>query len=166
MPHSLIVGMTESGKTTLAQQMAESYRANGIATLVLDPLQDPKWDTQYQYNDPAEFLRVVKHSQHCAVFVDESGDAIGRYGGEMNQLATRGRHFGHNCYFITQRAQQLDTTVRAQCSYVYLFASSKNDCKILAEEFNEPEILAANKLGRGEYYKVGRFSPVEKFSLF
>ena len=38
MAHTLILGTTESGKTTLAKRIASQHRARGFELLVLDPL--------------------------------------------------------------------------------------------------------------------------------
>lgn len=89
------------------------------------------------------------------VIIDESGDMIGRYGGEMNQLATRARHNGHDCFFITQRAKQLDTTIRANCHNLICFKQSLNDTKELANEFVDDFINQAHTLRKGQYiYKI------------
>lgn len=164
--HVLIVGMTASGKTTLAKKILQTYKAKGIKTAVLDPLNDPTWDADFQTDDPEEFLDVVYRSQSCALFIDESGTAIGRYAGPMQVLATQSRHFGHRAYFITQRASQLDRTVRDQCETLFLFRVGKMDGDTMAEEFGYPELKQANILGKGECFRLGRFNRPEKISVF
>jgi DNA helicase HerA-like ATPase len=57
MAHSLILGMTESGKTTLAKRLAQHYKSRGIGVIVLDPLNDD-WPCDFKTADPDEFLRV------------------------------------------------------------------------------------------------------------
>lgn len=165
MPHVLIVGITESGKTTLAKRLCAKYKARGVKTIVLDPLGDPGWHADLQTPSPEDFLSVVKASRSCAVFVDESGEMIGRYNDEMFWLATRGRHYGHNCHFITQRAAQLNPTVRNQCTQAFIFCVSLSDAKTLADEYNKQEIRQANTLAQFECFHVTRFSPVKRLKI-
>jgi len=166
MPHAIILGMTESGKTTLAKRLATQYKKNDIGVIVCDPLNDPGWDADYQTTDSVEFLRVVRGSRSCAVFIDESGEVVGKYNDDMFWLATRGRHYGHNCHFITQRGAQLAKTVRDQAGRLYLFNCSLDDAKILSNEWNRPELKEANTLRQGEFFSVSRFGPIEKHKLF
>jgi len=166
MAHGLIFGMTESGKSTLAKQLAAGYRRNGIGVLVLDPLHDPEWNADFQTSDVDEFLRVYWESRSCVAFIDEAGDSVGRFDKAMIQTATKGRHWGHVNYYISQRGALLSTTVRDQCSKIFLFTSSLKDSKLHSEEWNAPELMGANALKQGEFYKTGRFSGVEKLRVF
>lgn len=100
------------------------------------------------------------------MFIDESGEMIGRYADVMGKLATRSRHYGHNAHFIAQRASQLDKTIRDQCSNLYLFCVSMDDAKTLANEYGKEELKQANNLGKGELFKTGRFQPVVKMRIF
>lgn len=149
--------MTESGKSTLAKLMIQRYKNQQRLCAVLDPLHYNDWYADYQTSDPEAFLEVVWASENLALFVDEAGDAIGKYSDVMNQLATRGRHWGHNCCFMVQRMQQISTTVRDQCRYAFIFRVSVDDAKILANEFGVPELKQANTLEQGEYFQVQRF---------
>lgn len=132
------------------------YRARGIDTLILDPDKCSDWDASFITSDPDEFLTVVKSNRSCAIFVDEAGYMIGRYGGAMQWLATNSRKWGHKAYFITQRANQLDVNIRNMCSSVFIFKQSLDDTKILSREFVSEEIKQAHTLKKGEYIaKIG-----------
>lgn len=133
--------------------------------MVLDPLQD-KWPTPYVYHDPATFLRAVSNARECMVFVDESGEMIGRFNEEMQWLATRARHYGHVSHFLTQRATQLAATVRTQCSHAFVFRSSATDARILADEFACPQLAASCALPIGGYLYVGADGRVTRGDLF
>ena len=150
MAHSLIIGMTESGKTTLAKKLCAKYKQSGIKTIVLDPLWD-KWDANYQTDNPDEFMAIVSNpeTRRCGVFIDESGESIGQYNKEMFWLATRARHYGHNSHFIVQRTKQLSPTVRGQCRFLYLFNTPIVDCKELVNDFNEPRLVEGATLEQG-----------------
>lgn len=76
---------------------------------------------------------------------------IGRYSPVMEELATRGRHWGHKCHFITQRAKQIGTNIRTQCSNAVIFKQSLDDTKDLSNEFVDPMINEAHKLEKGEF---------------
>jgi len=166
MAHVLILGMTESGKSTLAKSLCAEAKKRELGTLVLDPLADPDWCADYQTRNASEFLQVVKNSESCAVFIDESGESVGRYNDEMFWLATRGRHYGHICHFISQRGQQISKTVRDQCGRLYLFNCSLSDAKLLADEWNKEELRKAHTLAKGEFFIVQRFGEVKRAKLF
>lgn len=166
MAHSLILGVTESGKTTFGKKLAKSFLDLGHGVLVLDPLNDPDWPASFKTTDPAEFLKVFKASRSCFVFIDEAGMSVGRFDREMEMTATMGRHLGHSCFFISQRAKQINPTVRDQCGYLALFTSSLDDSKIHANEWNHPELVNASKLKKGEYFYCDRFNPVKHLRIF
>lgn len=166
MPHSLILGMTMSGKTTLAKKLAADYRAKGIENIILDPLRDPQWPSNYIFTNSDQFTALAEESTHCALFIDESGESIGRNGGELNKIATRYRHFGHRAHFIAQRAQQLDKIVRDQCEFLWCFRVSRSDAKLLAEEYGHDELANAYLLNKGECYFAQRYKPLQKFNVF
>lgn len=157
--------MTESGKTTLAKKLASNARKRGRSVIVLDPLHD-EWDCDFQTNDAAEFLRVFWGNQSCDVFIDESGDAIGRFNKVMQQTATKGRHWGHSVHFLTQRGAQLSPTVRDQCSHLFLFCSGFKDCQIHAQEWNKPDLVQAASFPAGEFFHATRFNPLERGNAF
>lgn len=166
MGHSLILGMTESGKTTLAKRLASQYRARGVGVLVLDPIDDPDWPNDFKTGDPAEFLEVFWQSQRCAVFIDEAGESVGRYDTVMHKTATKGRHWGHACHYISQRSTQIAPIVRDQCSNLFLFCTAFEDCKTHAKEWNNHKIKMASTLKKGEYVYCTRFGELKTGTLF
>jgi hypothetical protein len=167
MAHGLILGMTESGKTTLAKQMAREIRARTIPVIVLDPMGDPGWECDFRTSDPKRFLDVFWQSRRCVAFIDEAGESVGRFDDLMVRTATKGRHWGHSCFYISQRGAQLSRTVRDQCSHLYLFTTALNDCKIHADEWNKPIIREKGPtLARGEFMHATRFGELEFGKLF
>lgn len=157
--------MTESGKTTLAKRVASKLTDAGHSTIALDPMHD-EWNVGFQTDDADEFLRVFWDSQSCHVFIDESGDSVGRFNNLMNQTATKGRHWGHSVYYITQRGAQISRTIRDQCSHLFLFATALPDAKIHAAEWNKQELLNVNQFECGEYYHATRFGKATRGHLF
>lgn len=166
MAHGLILGMTESGKTTLAKQLARQLKASGCGVIVLDPMNDPEWNADFQTTDGDEFLRVLWANRQLYAFIDESGEAVGKYDEEMRQTATRGRHWGHSLFYLSQRGAQLNATVRAQCRHLWLFTSARDDCKVLANEFNCPELLNATGLAQGHFFHKAKFGPLSHGRLW
>jgi len=163
--HCLIAGMTASGKTTLAKALAAQYRRHRVSVAVLDPLNDPGWNADFQTTDRREFLERVKRSRSCALFIDESGETIGQYNDDMFWLATRARHYGHRSHFLTQRPAQLSPTVRHQCLRLFCFRVGFKDAKTLAEEFSNPDLVGASSLPQYTFYSINRFGPTERLAL-
>lgn len=165
MAHVLILGMTESGKTTLAANLVKVYKRNQYGVIVLDELQDPRWQADYITDDPEEFLQVFWQSRECIAVIDEGGESVGRYDKAMQKTATRGRHWGHSCHYIAQRASQLAPIVRDQCTHLFLFCSSAKDGKLLAEEWNKPELAECSNFKQGEYIHAVKFGQSTKQSV-
>lgn len=166
MTHVLIAGMTESGKTTLGKTLAKAYRERGVPVMVLDPMNDPGWPEGSIIRDREMFLQRAKLVQQHAIFIDESGQEIGRYAREMQWLATQARHWGHKSHFICQRIQQLDTTIRGQCSSLYLFTVSRKDADLLAEEWAKEELRGAHTLDQGEFFFTTRYGEIRRERAF
>ena len=166
MSHGLIIGMTESGKSTLAVNMAEKFKSDKVGVLVLDPLKDPRWVCDFITGDMKEFKAMARKSTSCILFIDESGDSCGQWEKDSYWFATQSRHWGHSVFFIAQRAQMIATTIRTQCSFLYLFNCSKSDAQILSDEWNKTELLEANTLKQGEFFYTTRFTPVKRMSVF
>lgn len=141
----------------MAKQLAKEFRLNNYKVLVLDPLSDPDWEVDFKTKDKDEFLDMVKRSKSCILFIDESGQEIGRYNDEMFFLATQARHWGHISFFISQRAQALNKTVRDQCSNLYAFRLSLSDSVILSDQFAQPELKNIVSLPQYHFYKTGTF---------
>ena len=166
MAHSLVVGMTESGKSTLAKRLVMDWRHRGRAVLVLDALHDPAWHCDFLTSSGPEFQAVVRGSRNCLVVVDEAGEYVGQYDKELSWLATRGRHWGHSCLFVAQRASQISRLVRDQCSFLMCFAVSKYDARILSDEWGRDELLDAPQLPRGTCIYVPRFGSSKRITVF
>lgn len=164
--HCLVLGITQSGKTTLAKRLAVDYRRRGFGVLVLDPLDDRGWVCDYRTDDPEKFLPVFWRARKCGVFIDEAGDVVGQYNKEMQKTATKGRHCGHSVHFLAQRGAQIAPNVRYNCERLVLFATSKKDAELHAEEWNKPELSRAYMLPQGHYLTCTRFSSIKLGKLW
>lgn len=169
MAHRGFFGMSESGKTSLAITASYRFRDKGIPRLILDPLKDPRWQveegTDWIGDDPDEFTRLWRANRQCALFIDEGGSVIGRYAGQMNEVVTMARHWGHETHVITQMPQQIDPIVRGQLREFYVFNSPKSVCVMFNEELGHPELLKARFLPMFHFYKCRRFHPAESCKI-
>jgi hypothetical protein len=154
--HSLICGITESGKTTLGKHLASIHRKQGFHIHVLTSVWDA-WDADFLTDDKDEFLKAFWESRSLIVFVDEGGETVGRYDETMKATATRGRHYGHSCYYIVQASREINPTIREQCTQLFLFNCGRKTAETLAEDWNQPELANAPSLLKGEYYRCLRF---------
>ncbi len=155
--------MTSSGKTTLATNLAREYRRRGYGVLVLDPLLDKRWYADFVTDDASRFLATAQKSRGCKLFLDESGETVGRYNDEMFWLATRARHYGHQSHFITQRVVQLNKTCRDQCLYLFAFRVSFVDAKTLAIDWSNESLLEMSRLEKYDFLYTTRFGEVQMF---
>jgi nicotinamide riboside kinase len=153
MPHSMIVGITMSGKTTLAINLAEEFNKRGFPVLVFDPIHDARWKPHaaLQTANKDEFLRAFYASKGCRVFIDESGEVASNQDQDIITTATRGRHYGHACVYISQRAPQIARNIRSQCFQVFAFRQHNMDAKLLAQEFGAEDLKQCSRLQRGEF---------------
>lgn len=129
-------------------------------------MNDPEWVCDFRTADPAEFLQVLWDSRECMAFIDEAGDAVGRYNDVMNRTATRGRHWGHVMHYCMQKVQQVAPIVRDQCTKLCLFASSASDGKLLADEFGHDELRDCNLLVTGEFFLAQKMGDCKRVNMF
>lgn len=166
MAHVIIAGMTESGKTGIAKQLARQFSAKGIRVLVFDPMGDPEWVADFQTHNFDDFAEEYWSSRQCAVFIDEAGEAAMDNDKELIRMATKGRHWGHANHFITQRGAMVPKTLRDQCPHLFMFALSLDDAKTYAREYNSPELVEASTFAQGEYFHTTRFTAAKRGKLF
>lgn len=164
--HTLIVGMTESGKTCLAKAMARGLRRAKKRVAVLDPMYDSGWEADYKTADPAEFDAYLKENRTVYGFVDEGGETFNE-GNDMSYSwwSTRSRHWGHSMVFLAQRAIQVPRTMRDQCSRLHLFTAALDDGKILASEWNKPILATCNTLPQFHFYSVSKYGICESLMI-
>jgi len=163
--HSLVVGMTESGKSLLVKRMCKKWSVQKKGILVLDPLGDD-WVCDWQTDDPDLFNQAVYDSRNCVCICDECSNYLQNSDREYHWWGTQSRHKGHDFFFITQRANQLAVNVRTQAKRLYMFHSSLKDCETLRNEWNRAELMNGHLLKQFQYYKVPRFGAIEKRMLF
>ena len=173
--HSLIIGITGSGKTmlgkTLCAQTAGRTSPHGlrIEAMVLDELMDPEWKAagaSWVTSDRELFYRTAHDPKNrgCLLLLDESRSRGWEHPEHAEWFATQARHWGHSSIFMCQRLIQLHPTIRDNCSTWYIFKTSPRDISTLADELGRPELLA-DDLGPGDFYRIRNFQPTCKYHL-
>lgn len=164
--HTLILGMTESGKSTLAKLLASTLLAQGKRVAVLDPIFDPAWKATFKTDDIYELREWAESNRNAYIFIDESGEVFNEGNDtEHSWFATRSRHYGHSVFFLAQRAIQVPKTMRDQCGKLFVFTSSSSDGVIHSEEWNKQELRGCNKLEQLHFYSCTRFGQIQKMRI-
>lgn len=165
MSHAIIVGMTGSGKTTLGKSFIRQLKVLRKPTAVLDPMEDHRWQCDFKTADLGRFHQHVSVRTGLYLAIDE-GATFGKFNDEVTHLMTKGRHLGHNVFLITQELTQVSPLIRGQCETLYLFGTGERAVKLVAEEWRCKELLRVPPLGRGEFFKVSKFSESSKLSKY
>ncbi len=162
MPHAAIIGQTDSGKTYAGKSLARAFRRAGISTLVLHKPREP-WapeEASWQTADPATFIAKFWRAKRCACFMELADAGVSKWDTEFHRCFSQGRHEGHRCFFMSQRAASVHPNVRENCASLYLFAVPPAGAKLWAEEFNDAALLGAVTLPpRVFWYKPNRYTP-------
>jgi hypothetical protein len=142
MSHTLICGVTESGKTTLAHALASRLAASGAGIVAFDPVGSMTagggWPPgAIVFDDLEEFMAYMDRPDvnNAHVFIDEAGEVFNIGARENFWLLTRGRHFGLHCYMIAQRPKMLAPSARTQAARAYLFRLSPDDLREIGADF-------------------------------
>ena len=153
--HAVITGMSQSGKTLFAKNLAAGVLKKGRPVLVFDPIVCGQsgyglngWPGGcYVLGDWPRFLGVAWGSRSCFLIIDEAADVVEEDPAGLRKLMRRGRHIGgdgcggHSVVLIAQRyLLSLDKSARDQCSHVYAFCQSFNDAKSIGLDFNAPRL--------------------------
>lgn len=177
MGHTLIAGVTECGKTTLARHLCRSFDARGQKTIVYDPMGTPtaggewgKHSVVFNDESPERFLEYLSRPDvyHAHVFCDEAGDYFTVSDKDNHWLFRRGRHKGFFMYPITQRPKMVAPNVRAQCGTAYVFRLSMSDADEIGADFGHTklsDIVSALDVGDYVMLKSGR-PQIERGNIF
>lgn len=149
--HVGVLGISQSGKTSLCKELCDEYTVAGHGTLVYDPLFDDGWNASLVTADKGEFIEAYFGSQNCRVFIDESSELDRHADKEFAAMATRGRHYGHLNFFIAQRFTMMPRNIRSQISRVFSFRQGPEDARELSKQIGEKSLLQVSQLQRGKY---------------
>jgi len=140
--HTLICGVTQSGKTTMAHSMARHFARLKHRIIVYDPVGTGTaagtWpESAIVFSDEQEFFEYLARDDvsHAHVFIDEAGDIFNATKRENLWLLTRGRHFGFTVYLICQRPKMVLPSARHQCGIAYVFRLAYDDMKEIGKDY-------------------------------
>ena len=151
MVRGAIIGMSLSGKTTLAKHLSRSYwTRHKIRSFVLDPNNERYGAHALVMQDENKFWEIVWKTRGSLVIVDEAAETIAR-NDDLTPVFTRLRHLDHKLLVVAHRATNLTPIMREQVDTVYLFRQSEKNCEIFAEIMAEPELLKATGLPKYHY---------------
>ena len=155
--HTLIAGVTETGKTTLAHAFAHALADAKQNVVVYDPVgtQTIKgtWpESAIMFSDENEFFGYLSRDDvyNSHIFVDEAGQVFGLDKKYNYWLLTRGRHFGFSVFVICQRPKMVSPTIRNQCARAYIFRLASDDLKAVGADFGFSD-LDKNELDTGDF---------------
>lgn len=160
MAHTLIVGATDTGKSSLAKRLAEARtktRAHlpNFRQVALDPLGSVWPDGVAVVDSWQEFMYEIElmheNDEVACLYVDEANTQFSHGDKEKLWLMLRGRHFGHDVTVITQYPTLLSPAARGQCGRLHTFQIGQQSARMLAEDYACPALLGASGLKRGEW---------------
>jgi energy-coupling factor transporter ATP-binding protein EcfA2 len=176
---SLFTGTTQSGKTTLARHMARAACKKGELVIVRDPVAGTAtaggdWGDKAEiYSDDelfmARLLDLIESKTPAHIYIDEAGDLFGMSQRENFWLATRGRHYGFEVSFITQRPKLIAPSVRGQCSRVFMFRLSTADMREVLADCGHDLSIIKTPLDKGDFLALNsgsaQFARANVFTL-
>jgi hypothetical protein len=150
--HWLVTGISGCGKSRIMKQVIiPNWRRQGVKVAVLDPLQAPDWNADFQEHDPDRFMDRVEQSRRIVVVIDEFGRFTRDYKAfaRLEWCATIARNRSILSYFLAQRVMQVHPNVRDQCSNALLFRQTARDLEEIGMLLNEPRCSEAAGFEKG-----------------
>ncbi len=164
-PHSLIIGVTNSGKSTLAKKISQIFFSKGINVFIFDPYASSNWSSQsrdFKFSKPDNFIGKINQLKRGVLIIDEAPLLFDDYKNEMNGLMMRGRQQGLKIFLLAQRYKNLPPNSRGNANLVYAFSQSPEDTKLIKLDYPKCPDLASFQ--QGEYVALTTFdcSPLTK----
>jgi len=155
--HSLYVGVTQSGKTTLARAMSRQLCAQKQNVAVLDPMgtltAGGGWGEGALLFDDTELFLQWLYSDSAInyhVFIDEAHKVLSHEQNEHFWLLTEGRHYYLTLHLMTQRPKKVHPDVRHNCGRCYMFRLSRADANEIGADYGHSDI-DKEKLDKGDF---------------
>lgn len=174
--HRLVVGGTLCGKTTICRKLCEESHRRGVIATIHDPFAlEHEWpDGSIVLDNAEDFFKVirerVKMGHKQLALIDEADSVLGVDNKHNHWIATRGRHYGIENIFSTQRPFLIAPTARNMCAELFCFRVSQNDAAALAGDFADARIRdMASNLNQGEFLYsrwVNGKKELDKYSAF
>lgn len=147
MKHSLYVGVTQSGKTTLARTVARELAKKGHKIVVYDPLGTETagggWPEGAKiFGDVSEFMDLMHDPAfgNAHVFVDEAHHVFAHDLKQNLWLLTQGRHYGMYFHLMTQRPTKVHPDARSNCGRCYMFRLAFDDARMIGNDYGHSDL--------------------------
>ncbi len=168
--HHAILGASGTGKSRVMKQFSiPAHRRAGQKVAVLDPLQMPGWNADFQTDDPERFLHVAMHSRSCVLVIDEWPHLMEFFPWKVwRQLIwcyTIGRNFGHLAYALGQTPKWIPRPVMRQCGNGLIFRLEPADAADVAYTMGEPRLAECATFEDGTAWML-RNGILQKIEVF
>jgi hypothetical protein len=175
--HVLYVGVTQTGKTTLARHHASILAKADYDLIVYDPVgtetANGTWpEKAIIETNPDKFLaRVEKVSgtpeRPVFVFCDEAADIFGHQYTDAHWIPRRIRHQNAYLRIIAQRPKMLHPNVRSQCAVAYVLRLSQDDARVICADFGHGSDVYQIPLDKGDcLLLISGSADIEDFNVF
>ena len=173
--HSAYIGVSQSGKTTLARAMARGLSDAGHRVVVYDPLGTPTlggaWGDKAELYEDVDLFMDLMHSDdfgNAHVFIDEAHHIFSHTQKENLWILTQGRHYGLNVNLLTQRPTKVHPDARTNCGRCYMFRLAFDDVKAIGNDYGHSDLHKIN-LDKGDFLVLNsgssEFSRANVFNL-
>lgn len=161
MTHLFIIGLSQTGKSTLAKQLAHGAKQKGYGVIVCDPMNARDWIADYQTDDLDEFAEVYQDSRMCYAFIDECFLLDTHHHRKMlAKMNAAGRHYGIRNVMIGQRYTAVPKTARELAERKLIFRQSPDDAREIHGQYPHEAVKNLPSLGVGEYLDLTTFNCV------
>ena len=175
--HVLFIGVSLTGKTTLARHHANILDKANYDLVVYDPVQTTTINGSWPANakiitSPEEFHKLVDRLQGTPdrpvfLFVDESADIFGHSETHAHWIPRRIRHQNVYLRLIAQRPKMLHPDVRTQCAVAYQLRLARDDARMICADFGHGPEVYNIQLDKGDcLLLISGSTEVEEFNVF
>ncbi|MBN2684391.1 MAG: ATP-binding protein [Pontiellaceae bacterium] len=167
--HTLVAGMTRSGKGQLMRSIARKYKRAGIPVLYYT-------SKEVEAHDVRKFVdRVITDAQEffsyaqkvimrmpCIVMIDEAADFQQDLPNALREMLNKWAAYGCRIFVIVQRAKMVPPNIRNSCESCIAFKQFPDDAKFLSECYGKEFLQIALPIVQpGMYlYSANAYSPV------
>ena len=155
----LILGSSESGKSTIAKILIEQYKNfTDRKILVCDPMGYEWENADFVTQDSDELLEKAQKLENCLLFIDEAGKSIGRYPKGKTWFTDASRHNFHSVIICAHRSVHVSRDMIPHFNVFYLLSQTKKDAVELSEDLNDEKIKEIQFYKRLQFMRFQRFT--------
>ncbi|MCM8526111.1 MAG: hypothetical protein NE327_06315 [Lentisphaeraceae bacterium] len=155
MIHTLILGASQYGKTTVAKSLAEELSKLGCFIVVYDKEYDKRygqdlkeeWNADFITGNFEEFREFLWTHTNCVAFVEECNFLTD----DDAPLTTYIRHLGHSMVFSGHKVIDFPTKIRGEINQVITSRGLKSHGKLIQEFIMSEELDNIQEIERYEF---------------